>query len=96
MFQYFRLSKNITDKRRGAGITIFPRNFCLSRYQKMPKVTLLCFKKSLVTKNLRIGEWGGEKGPSRLSVKGFCITVTKSFVVETFCISQNFWYRKIV
>ena len=26
----------------------------------------------------------------------FCLTVPKNFVGEPFCVSQNFWYRKIL
>ena len=28
--------------------------------------------------------------------KNFCITVPEHFVGEPFCVSENFWYRKIL
>ena len=32
---------------------------------------------------------------SRFSVGIFCLTVPKNFVEETFCVAENFWYRKM-
>ena len=29
-------------------------------------------------------------------LKNFCLTVPKSFVEEPFCVSENFWYRKML
>ena len=64
--------------------------------KKTRRGTLLCFTKSLLTKILRTGEWGGEGEPLRPSVKCFCLTVPKSIVEEPFCVSQKLCCRKIV
>ena len=29
-------------------------------------------------------------------LKNFCLTVPKNFVEEPFCVSENFWYRKML
>ena len=55
--------------------------------EKMRRRTLLCFTKSLVTKRLRIGEWGGDGGASRPSVERFCLTMPKTFVGELVSVS---------
>ena len=36
------------------------------------------------------------KGYHDLPLKNFCLTVPKNFVGEPFCVSQNFWFRKIL
>ena len=36
------------------------------------------------------------KKVSRFSVEFFCLTVAKRFVEEPFCVSENFWYRKML
>ena len=52
--------------------------------EKKRRRTLLCFTKSLVTKRLRIGEWGGDGGASRRSVERFCLTAPKNNVEDPF------------
>ena len=36
------------------------------------------------------------KGYHDFSLKNFCLTVPKNFVEEPFCVSENFWYRKML
>ena len=36
------------------------------------------------------------KGYHDFPLKNFCLIVPKNFVGEPFCVSQNFWYRKIL
>ena len=36
------------------------------------------------------------KGQHDFLLKNFCLTVPKTLVEEPFCVSENFWYRKIV
>ena len=35
------------------------------------------------------------QGTHHYPVKIFCLTVQKNFVEETFCVSENLWYRKM-
>ena len=86
----YRVSKNITDKRRGAGITVFLESFVSHGTAKKPRGTLLCFTKSLVTKFSRIGEWGGEEGSITI-----CLTMPKTFVGELVSVSTNSGIEKI-
>ena len=52
----------------------------------------LCFRKFLVSKNVKDKrERGHHDFPSKLC----CLTVPKNFVGET-CVSENFWYRKML
>ena len=36
------------------------------------------------------------KGYHDFPLKNFCLTVPKKFVEEPFCVSENFWYQKIL
>ena len=36
------------------------------------------------------------KGYHDYALKIFCLLVSKSFVEEAFCVSENFWYRKLL
>ena len=61
--------------------------------EKFRRGTFLCFRKSLVSKNVRDKRGGGYHDfPSKF----FCLTVPKNFVVEPFGVSEYFWYRKIL
>ena len=58
------------------------KNFCLTRPKNFCRGTFLCFRKSLVSKNVRDKRGGGYHDfPSKL----FCLTVLKHFVEEPFC-----------
>ena len=61
--------------------------------EKFRRGTLLYFRKFLVPKNVR--DKRGGRYHDFLS-KLFCLTVPKNFVGEPFCISENFWYRKML
>ena len=52
----------------------------------------LCFRKFLVSKNVKDEREGG--GHHDFPSKFCCLTVPKNFVAET-CVSEKFWYRKI-
>ena len=55
--------------------------------------TLLCFRKFLVSKNVKDNRGGGYHDfPSKL----FCLTVPNHFVDDLFCLSESFGYRKIL
>ena len=59
--------------------------------EKFCRWTSLCFRKSLVSKNVRDKRGGGYHNfPSKL----FCLTVLNHFVKEAFCVSQISGYRK--
>ena len=36
------------------------------------------------------------KGYHNFPLKNFCLTVPKNFVEGPFCVSENFWYRKML
>ena len=55
--------------------------------------TLLCFRKFLVSKNVRDKRGGGYHD---FLSKLLCLTVRKIFVGELFCDSENFRYRKML
>ena len=86
------------DKRGGTGgeggsITIFRRKFFVSVPKKFRRGTLLCFRKLLVSKNFM-----DKRGRGSIMIfprKNF-VSVPKKFVGEPFCVSENFWYRKIL
>ena len=61
--------------------------------EKFRRGTCLCFRKSLVPKNVR-NKRGGVYHDFPLKL--FCLTVPKNFVGEPFGVSENFWYRKIL
>ena len=68
-------------------------NFLSHSAEKFRRGTFLCFRNSLVAKNVRDNRRGGYHGfPSNL----FCLTVPKNLVGEPFGVSENFWYRKIL
>ena len=92
MSQFFRVSKNIRDKRGGGwlGITIFRQEFFVS----VPK--------NYVSEPFNLSLFSGieifymlERVMSRFSVEFFRLAVPNYFVAETFCaVFQNFWWRK--
>ena len=67
----------------------FIKNFLSHSTGKLRKGTLLCLTKFRVSKNFL--HEGGRTIFCRL-----CLTEPKNFVVEPFCVSENFWYRKIL
>ena len=72
-------------------------NFCdffLSHgTEKFLRGIILCFRKYLVSKNVRDKRGGGYHDfPSKL----FCLTLPIHFVEEPLCVSESFGYRKIL
>ena len=61
--------------------------------RKLRRGTLLCFTNILVSKNVRDKRGGGYHD---FLSKLFCLTVPNHFVEESFCVSENFEYRKIL
>ena len=76
-------------------ITSFYRKFFVSQYGKTSwgNPSVLCFRKFPVAKFIdKRGGGGYQHFPSKI----FCLTVLKNFVEEPFCVSQVFWYRKML
>ena len=71
-------------------ITIFCRQFFVSQYPKK------CFGTIRFIGKIRVSKKLFEKGGSRFSVESFRLTVPKNSVGEPFCVSENFWYRKVL
>ena len=86
MFQYYRVSKNINDKRKGAGITILRRNFfCLTVPKNLVEDPFRALFQE-VSGNESLWIRAGEKCQSVPS-NTFCLTVPKLFVGEPFSVS---------
>ena len=90
-FRKFLVSKNVkVNRERGASrISI---ETLLSHSTENLRRGNLCFRKLLVSKNVKDKREGGHHDfPSKLC----CLTVPKNFAGET-CVSENFWYRKML
>ena len=76
------------------GYHAFPlKKFLSHSAKKFRRGTVLCFRKFLVTKNVRDMRGGGYHDfPSNL----FCLTIPNHFVEEPFCVSEKFVFRKIL
>ena len=59
-------------------------------------VLILVFKEFLQTSIPPLISVLYAKGYHDYPLKKFCLTVPKKLVEEPFCVSENFWYRKIV
>ena len=59
-------------------------------------VLILVFKECLQTSIRSLISVLYAKGYHDFPLKKFCLTVPKNFVEEPFCVSQNFWYRKML
>ena len=79
------------DKREGEVSRLSFENFFSQNAKKFRRRTLLCFRKILVPKNARDKRGGGYHD---FLSKLFCHIVPNPFVVEPFCVSQNFQFRK--
>ena len=91
MLHYFRVSKNVRDKRRGDS-RFSVENFLSHSKEKLRRGTLLCCVSEIfrLRKNLWI-----KGGKSRFSVK-FFVSLPKNFVGEPFGVSlisgiENFY-----
>ena len=59
-------------------------------------VSILVFKEFLQTSIRPLICVLYAKGYHDFPLKNFCLTVAKNFVGEPFCVSENFWYRKML
>ena len=93
-FKKIPLAKTFMEKTGGGKVSRFSAaNFLSQSAEKIRRGTLPCFRKILVSENVRDERGGGYHDfPSKL----FCRTVSNHFVEEPFCVSQNFWYRKFL
>ena len=85
--------KNLWISGGRTSIHDFSQKFSVSHYRKLRWKTLLCFRKILVSKNVRDKRGGGYPGFSK---KLFCLTVTKHFVEEPFCVSEKLLLSKLL
>ena len=77
----------------GVGYQVIPSKMFLSHStEKARGVTLQCFRKILLRKNL----WKSDGGYYFFPSKFFCITVPKNFVGEPFNVSEKLGFRKNV
>ena len=84
-FRKFRVSKNFMHKK---GISLFSVEIFLSHSaKKIRRGILLYFEKILVSKMFMHHDF-----PSKM----FSLTVPTNFAGEPFCVSENFWYRKLL
>ena len=90
-FRKFLVSKNVKDIRERGASRLSIENLLSHNTEKLRRGNL-CFRKVLVSKNVKDKrERGHHDFPSKLC----CLTVPKNFVGET-CVSENFWYRKML
>ena len=86
---WYRKMLRIGERERGHHDS--PLKKLLSHSTEKPHSgTLLCFRKFLVSKNVKYKRGGNYYDvPSKL----FCLTVSKIFVRGTFLVSEKLWYR---
>ena len=63
---------------------------------KKTTVLILVFKEFLQTSIRSLISVLYAKGYHDFPLENFCLTVPKNFVEEPFCVSENFWYRKML
>ena len=96
MFQYNKGYQKTLRIREGVHESRYSFEIFVSHgTDKMRRGTLLCFRKSLVTKFLRIGDWGGEEGSIRISFRKFLSHSDQTFVGELVSVSINSGIEKI-
>ena len=81
--------KKIRDKK--VGVSYYRRKFFVSRRRKTSWANPSVFEKVSIG-----GKIMDKKGVSRLSVEFFCPKSPENNVGEPFCVSEMFWYRKIL
>ena len=59
-------------------------------------VLILVFKEFLQTSIRPLFSVLYAKGYHDFPLENFCLTVPKNFVKEPFCVSEKFWYRKLL
>ena len=68
----------------------------LQKVKNKTTVLILVFKEFLQTSIRPLISVLYAKGYHDFPLKNFCLTVPKNFVEETFCVSENFWYQKML
>ena len=81
------------EKERGGGASRLSLENLLSHRTEQLRRGNLCFRKFLVSKNVKDKRERG--GHHDFLSKFCCLTVQKIFVRET-CVSESFWYRKML
>ena len=90
MFQYYKGYQKTLRIREGVHESRYSFEIYVSHgTDKMRGGTLLCFRKSLITKFLRIGDWGGEEGSIRISFQKFLSHSDQAIVGELVSVSIN-------
>ena len=88
---WYREKSRRSEREREMGASRLSLENLLSHRTEQLRRGNLCFRKFLVSKNVKDKrERGHHDFPSKLC----CLTVPKNFVGET-CVSERFWYRKI-
>ena len=87
-FEYRKMSR----RERGGASRLYLENLLSHRTEQLRRGNL-CFRKVLVSKNVKDKREGG--GNRDFLSKFCCLTVQKIFVGET-CVSESFWYRKML
>ena len=67
----------------------------LQTFKNKTTVLNLVFKEFLQTSVPPLISVLYAKGYHDYALKNFCLLLSKSFVEEAFCVSENFWYRKM-
>ena len=70
----------------------FVEIFFISQDRRNFRGTILCFRKFLVGKIILWIRGGG--GGITIFRRSFCLTVPKTFVRESYCFWENFWFQK--
>ena len=78
---------------QGGIITILRRRKLSHSAEKFCRRTLRCFRELRVSKSFM---HKGGREYHNFPLKIFCLAVPKKFVEEPFCVSEKFWYRKIL
>ena len=90
-FRKFLVSKNVKDKRERGASRLSVETLLSHSTEKLCRGNL-CFRKVLVSKNVKDKR---ERGHLDFPSKLCCLTVPKNFVGQ-FCVSEKFWYRKLL
>ena len=91
-FRKLLVSKNVKGSREKGGTSrLSVENLLCHSTEKLRRGNL-CFRNFLVSKSVKDNR---ERGHHEFPSKICCLTVPKNFVGET-CVSENFWYRKML
>ena len=91
---------NITTRRPASTDYFLPKcthfDQLLQTVKNETTVLILSFKEFLQTSIPPLISVLYAKGYHDFPLENFCLTVPKNFVEEPFCVSENFWYRKML